>query len=304
MKRSKILRHKFISLFPSWHFVEYVLLRTMMELVNLLPITISTWLSRRMGDAMFLIVVSRRRVAISNLTIAFGDTKTDKEKRKIALESFRHLLTCYMELFRMPKFVKVSDKHVHLKNSEPIDNALARGKGIVLVMTHLGSWEYLSFIAKQKKCPATILGRIIKNPHIYKWVKSLRKIGGLEHRDKNMGIRWIFSELKKNHMVAIAIDQWAGNDGLWVDFFSVPTSTTSLPARMAERTGCALIPVYCLRVASGEYELYVEPEIPFNKDDDNCIENTTKELNRIMERKIRAFPEQWMWTHKRWKGKK
>ena len=274
-----------------------------MALINFFPITISTWISRRIGDALFLILSSRRRVALNNLTIAFGDTKSGPEKTSLALESFRHLMTCYMELFRLPKFVKVSEKHVHLNNSELIDNALARGKGILLVMTHLGSWEYLSFLAKHKKSPAITLGRVIRNPYIYKWVESLRKTGGLRHKNKDMGIRWIFSELKQNHMVGIAIDQWAGNEGLWIDFFSRPTSTTSLPARMAKRTGCALILAYCVRVASGEYEIYVEPEIPVSKDDDDWIENTTKELNHIVERKIRAFPEQWMWMHKRWKSK-
>ena len=304
INRPKFLRRKFTTLFPLWFFTEYLLLRGGMDFVNLFPVRVATWVSRRIGDVTFLILPARRRVARQNLDIVFGDTKTDGEKAKIALENFRHIAVSFMELFRAPKFVKTWEGHVTFERGKDISKALAGKKGLIVVMSHLGSWEYLAFAVRYNNCHTTILGKPIRNPYIYKYVKYLRKTAGLEHRDRDMGVRGVLRELRKNHVMAIAIDQWAGNEGLWVDFFGKTTSTTSLPARLAEKTGAPLIPAYCIRVKSGEYKIYVEPEVVIDANDENWEENTTRELNRRLEERIRTFPEQWLWTHKRWKDKR
>ena len=100
--------------------------------------------------------------------------------------------------------------------------------------------------------------------------------------------------------VAIVIDQWAGREGVWVDFFGRATSTTSLPVRLAKKTGCALIPIYCLRKEIGRYEIQLLPAVPVSDDADWEI-RTTKRLNEILESQIRQYPEQWSWSHRRWK---
>ncbi|MBL7084522.1 MAG: lysophospholipid acyltransferase family protein [Candidatus Omnitrophica bacterium] len=286
------------------HLVEYVLLRVVMGLINFFPISVSTWITRRIGDVMFLLAASRRRVALENLNVAFGNSKSDREKKRLALESFRHFITSFMEFSRIPKFVKDSAQRFRFSGTEHLKQAFARGRGLILVMSHLGPWEYLAFLAYLKRVPSMILGKRIRNPYLYKWVKSLRNMVNLKHTDKDEGVRKVISELRQNHLVGIVIDQWAGNEESWVDFFGVPASTTSLPVRLARKTGCALIPAYCIRVASGKYEIHVYPEVVLREDRDNWAEEVTRELNYLLEQQVRAFPEQWIWTHRRWKGKK
>ncbi|MFH1593863.1 MAG: hypothetical protein ABID09_04125 [Candidatus Omnitrophota bacterium] len=304
-RRIKQFRRKGRTLLAIWNFCEYALLRACMTFVNLFPIDISTFIARGVGTITFFGSPGRRRVAIQNITTAFGDTRSDYEKRRIALESFRHIAVSIMEFFRLPKAVKVAEKNVTIKNGSYLDSAVAKGKGTVIVMSHLGSWEYMAFLTKLKGHAPTILGKVVRNPYVYEWVKSLRQKAGLEHKDRDMGIKWIFKEMRQNRIVGIVIDQWAGNYGEWIDFFGVKTSTTSFPARLAKKTGCALVAAFgCIRVSSGKYEIHLQSEINFNKDDSNWVENTTRELNTLLEREIRAFPEQWMWTHKRWKNKR
>ncbi len=253
---------------------------------------------------MFLILPERRRVALNNLTIAFGNSKSDSEKTKIALESFRNLMTSFMEFFRLPKFVNSSAKHIFFKGAEHFDGAFARGNGVIVALSHLGPWEYLGVFTYLKKYPSAIIGKALRNPYIYRRIRALRETVKLDHIDKDAGLKAVFSKLRQNYGVAIAIDQWAGNEGIWIDFFGTPTSTTSLPARLAKKTGCAIIPMYCIRIASGEYEIHLEPEITFKENENNWVENTTKKLNLLLEQKIRAYPGQWSWTHKRWKNKR
>jgi KDO2-lipid IV(A) lauroyltransferase len=290
--------------FPAWNFIEFTLARMVMFLINLFPIAVSTWIARRIGEAVFLIIPSRRRIALANLRIAFGDSKSDAQRRRIALESYRHLGTCMMEFFRLPGSVEKVSQHVQIKGSEYLDRAFARGKGVVLMMSHLGPWEYLGFLTYIKKYPTIVLGRPIKNPYFYQWVKSLREAVNLVYSDKNLGPRKLLSHLRQNGLVAITIDQWAGSEGLWIDFFNVATSTISLPARLAKRTGSALIPAYCIRTASGRYQIDVLPEVSAAGSGDNWVEEITKKLNHILEEQISSFPEQWVWTHRRWKGKR
>jgi len=301
MGRAKNLRRKFTKAFPAWHVIEYLFVRAAFAFINLFPIRISTSISRRMGDIAFLILPKRKKIALQNITIAFGSSKTTKEKSKIARESFRNLTTCIMEFFRFPKAKKTLEGHYKIRGVEHIDGAVAKKKGVIIAMAHLGPWEYVGFPCYLRKYKGATLGRPVKNPYLYRWIKSLREMMTLEYIDKDAGPKKIFSKLKENYVVGIAIDQWAGNDGMWVDFFGKPTSTTSIPAEFAKRTGCAIVPICCLRVAPGEYEMHAEPEVYVNGDDKDYAMNTTKELNRRLERKIRSFPEQWLWSHKRWK---
>ncbi len=283
---------------------EYALLRSVTELMNLLPITVSTWIVRRIGGVMYFVMPGRRKVAMDNLTIAFGDSKSVAEKKKIALQSFYHLTVSIMEFFRITKFEKVSKENIRLEGTEHFDQAFAKGKGAILIMSHLGPWEYLAFVPHLKKYDCTVLGRSVRNPFVDRWILGLRKSVSVKNTPKVGAAKEILSHLKQNHMIAITTDQWAGNDELWVDFFGRKASTISLPARLAKKTGCALIPTYCFRVAPGRYEIYCHPEIYLKDHEDASIESLTQELNRRLEEQIVAHPEQWLWTHKRWKGKK
>ncbi|MBN2097035.1 MAG: lysophospholipid acyltransferase family protein [Candidatus Omnitrophica bacterium] len=288
----------------TWYYWEFAAVSMLMAGINFFPISVSTWIARRIGGLMFLLLPKRRKLALQNLNIAFRDSKSSGERKKIARESFRHLATCIMEFFRLAKSVEQLKQHVSFSGTESLERAFARGKGVVLVMSHLGPWEYLGFLTYVKKYPTTVLGRPIRNPYFNRWVKSLRRSVNLDYADKTLGPRKLLSYLNQNRLVAITIDQWAGNEGLWIDFFKLPTSTISLPARLAEKTGCALIPAYCIRTGSGRYQIQILPEVAVDSDADNWVERVTRKLNQLLEEQIRLFPEQWVWTHKRWKAGK
>jgi len=116
-------------------------LRGAAELMNLLPIKVSTWIVKRIGDFMFFIMPGRRKVAMDNLTIAFGESKSKAEKKRLALESFYHVTISMMEFFKITKFGKNAEKNIRLKGAEHFDRAFQRGKGAILIMSHLGPWQ-------------------------------------------------------------------------------------------------------------------------------------------------------------------
>ena len=222
---------------------------------------------------------------------------------KMVRASFQNICLSIMELFMIRRIAKQVTSRFRITGNEHLEAAFAAGKGIVLVISHLGSWEYLSFLPYMTQRAWSVIVKKIKNLYVNKTVDHLRRSTSLQPLLKSGSIRKVLQELHANHGVAVLIDQWAGDEGLWLEFFNHETSTTSIPARLAKQTGCALIPAYCLRRPDGRYEILIEEPLPWDSKQEDWEAQITGRLNRILEKKIREYPEQWCWTHRRWKSK-
>ena len=280
---------------------EFLFLKSISMILNGLPMSISAWMVRGIGWWMSLILPARRKIVMDNLTIAYGDSLTLKEKQKLATESFQNLAMSLMELFRIPVLLKDAEDRFRFEGIEHLDAAFKKGNGVIFVVSHLGAWEYLSFLFYLRDYPCSVVVTGTKNPYIYRWIERIRSMTRIKPLYKRNSIRQVMGEIKQNRLVAILIDQWAGSEGLWVDFFSEPASTTSIPGRLALKTGAALVPGYCIRIRPGYYKIVISPEVS-PEQGPRAEEETTLKLNRLLEEEIRIYPEQWSWTHRRWKG--
>lgn len=288
---------------PSGAYVQYLLLRLLDALNRVLPDAVTAWIAAGVGECLFYILPKRRKIALANLDIAYGGSKSDAEKKIIARKSFAHVALSILEFFSIAQFLKHARERVRFSGLEVLDRAFARGKGVILVISHLGSWEYLALLPYLKGYPCSVIGKPTRNPYLYKWIRDLRSQSGLVHIDKNEAAKKSLGELRKNHLVAILIDQWAGDEGIISEFFGVLSSSTSIPARFARKTGSALVPAYCVRLARGRYEIQIKPEIVITGEETGDWEKrTTDALNRQLEDQIQRYPEQWTWGHRRWKN--
>lgn len=284
------------------HLAEYAAVKALAMAVNLLPIHGMTVLMRTVAAILFALFPSRRRTVIQNLDMAYGDALSPGEKKAIAKECYENVLIATAELARLPKVRNDARSRFELEGLSDFEAGFAKGKGIICVIAHFGSWEYTSFLAYLTGHPATVLVRPVKNPYIFRWIQSLRKCTSLSPVDRRRTLRMLMGELRQNHIVAVLVDQWSGHRGLWLDFFGRPTSTTSLPARLAKKTGAALLPVLCVRTRPGHYKIFVRPEISLAAGE-GWEKETTLEINRWLEKEIRLRPGQWIWSHRRWKDK-
>jgi len=266
-----------------------------------LPIEVSTWMARRAGDVAYLIWTKRRRIAFSNLRRVFADSISARKKRSIVHESFRHAAVSFMELFMLQKIKKEAHSRFTLTGMEHLQTALTKGRGVILVISHLGVWEYLSFLLYLTHTKGSVVVKELKNTYFDQEIDHLRRETGSVPIAKKHSIKTVLSGLRDNQIVAILIDQWAGKEGIWVDFFGSPTSTTSIPARLAKKTGCALIPAYCLRRSPGKYQIQIHPPLNVHPEEERWERQWTSKLNQLLEAQIRSYPEQWLWGHRRWK---
>ncbi len=282
--------------------IEYIFIRLLVSLVNAFPIPVSYFLTQGLGRLIFYFLKKRRKITRQNLDRAYASRLTPAEKDKIAMGSFQSMTTSIFEFFRTPQILKQAGQMFEFTGTEHLDKAFARGRGVILVISHTGSWEYLSFLPNLRKYPCAVVTKTFKNPYLYRHIKYLREITSLKNIDKKNAAKSILAELKKNHLVAILIDQWAGIEGVWGPFFGEGTSSTNIPARLALRNGAALVPAYCLRKAPGRYEIRIEPEVLFEETKENPELEMTNRLNLLLEKQILRLPEQWAWGHSRWKG--
>lgn len=272
-------------------------------LANLFPIGLSAWIARRVADLSYLLLRDRRKVALENINRAFGNSITDERKKQIARAAFQSAALSMMELFIVKKIAKDAAERFVLLGNDALEEAFKKKKGVVLVIAHIGSWEYLSFLPYRTGRNWSVVVKDIKNPYVNRKIDTLRRVMKVTPIPKDGSIRRVLKALKNGDGVAILIDQWAGDEGLWIDFFGTPTSTTSIPARLAERTGCALIPAFCLRKSPGRYEIHLEKAYEYDPSTYGWEVRITRELNRLLEEQIRRHPEQWLWGHRRWKEK-
>lgn len=285
------------------YLLEFYAVQALVAILELVPLSLSGWMVKRVADVFFLCSPRRRAIVADNLTIAYGESLTPREKKTIARHSVENQALSILELFIIKKIKKGAASRFTMLGRQYFDQALAAGKGIVFVASHLGSWEYIGFPGYLMRFPHSVIVKKVKNPYLDKIIDGLRREADTVPIPKEASaLRQTLAELRQNHGVAIIIDQWAGDEGLWIDFFGKATSTTSLPARLANKTGCALVPIYCLRKKIGQYEIHMLPAVPVPEGPAGEA-STTKRLNEILESQIRKYPDQWSWSHRRWKPK-
>ncbi len=281
--------------------VQFYVVQALMIVLRMLPFSLSGWIMKRVADLFFCCASKRRNIALDNLTIAYGDTLSAGQKRTIARRSFESQALSMLELLVIRKMRKNAARRFSMTGLQHFNEAAARGNGVIFVASHVGSWEYIGFPGYLTQYPHAIIVKRLKNPYLNTMIDALRReIDTLPIRKEANALRITLAELRQNHGVAIVMDQWAGAEGLWVDFFGRATSTTSLPARLAKKTGAALIPIYCVRKQIGQYEIRLLPEVPL-PDEPEWNVRTTKRLNDILASQIRQCPEQWSWNHRRWR---
>ncbi|MSR77491.1 MAG: hypothetical protein EXS63_04625 [Candidatus Omnitrophica bacterium] len=283
--------------------LEYRLAQIIAFLLNSMPVGLSSKIVCLLSRLAGLVLPSRKKIALVNLDRVFGSSLTQLQKEKILGAAFESMSLAMLELFIVRKIKKNARSHFKLTGNEHLEKAFAEGKGVILVISHLGSWEYLAFLPYLTGHPWSVIVKDVKNPYLNQTIDQLRREMTVTPIPKVDSIKAVMKELRANHGVAILIDQWAGGEGIWTNFFDQPTSTTSIPARLAHKTGAALVPACCLRTSTGQYEIQIEPTVPFDPAKDDWEISMTEQLNQLLEEKIRRHPDQWIWNHRRWKSK-
>lgn len=270
----------------------------------LLPLHTAQRFGRMVGTIAYHLAASRRRIAIDNLCHAFPE-KSKQEIETIAKGSFRNYGIAMMEFLWFPN---LTDEHcarlVKVNNAEILKKGFLRGKGMVMLSGHFGNWELVAFgVALLCKLPFSIIVQTQSNMLVDKVINEHRCLRGNKVIPKGMSVREIIKTLHNGGIIAIAPDQSGTMEGAFVDFFGRRVATHQGPAVFALRTGAPLQIGFMMRQSDWSYNVLLE-EIQTDDiaefTDDHVLE-LTRRHTALLEQYIRAYPDHWLWMHRRWK---
>jgi KDO2-lipid IV(A) lauroyltransferase len=261
--------------------------------------------------AVFILVYhfdeKNRLITFHNLIRSFPE-KTLPEITRIAKNVYLNLGTVAAEFFEIPSLTKenMSD-WVKFEGLENYTKALSKRKGILFYTGHFGNWELLAACFGLLNIQANIIYRALDNPILEDFVAWFRTHTGHKVIPKGGAARKIIKLLKKNESIGILIDQnvdW--QEGVFVNFFGRPASTTTGLAALALQTEAPVVPVFIVRSEDEKYKIIIYEEVEITKTDDyeaDLFENTQR-FTGIIEDIVRKYPDQYFWLHQRWKTKK
>jgi lipopolysaccharide heptosyltransferase II len=284
-------------------FVVYLLYRAGSAIAALLPLPFLFAAGQVLGFCAWLVSGKYRRLAQRNVAIAFADEKSPRELRSLVRRHFQRLganLLCSAKLMRMSPD-KILQR-VKIENIESMASRFRAGVPVVLVLSHLGTWELFAqlmpkFVGFVRN--ASVYQKL-GNRFIDEHVRRTRSQTGLELFDRQSGFDPVIELLRSGGGVGVLSDQHAGDHGIWTPFFGKLASTSPLPALLAKRTRAALIAAGVYTTGPARWRMVFTERFDSPKED-GSVAALTSRINEVIEKQIRVAPEDWFWVHDRWK---
>jgi KDO2-lipid IV(A) lauroyltransferase len=262
-----------------------------------LPLSWVARVGRGLGALAHVFLSGRRRTVMRNLRIAFAGEKTSQELSALTSEVFRRSGANLLSSLRT---VKLKDAQlttvVDLCDEAIFHEAVARGRGVVMVLAHMGNWEALAQWFPRLLPPgvagATVY-RPLNNPIMNRRVATTRRRRGVSLFSKDDNPLGMASFLRRGGVLGVLSDQRAGSIGELVPFFGRLTSCTPIPAILARRTGAAVVGISLRTVATGRWELRFHALTEASP--------STVNVMGLVERMMRVSPADVFWLQERWK---
>ena len=284
--------------------VEYIVFQWLGFIIRLLPIGLVHRTGFALARAAYPLLKSRREVALRNLRNAFPEMEKQEQDR-IAYQSFQHISAAFAELLWLKNFTKEGIKQrVSIDNLDLLEQLLERKKGIVLLTAHFGSWELaVQAVAVSTTTPVSAIAKEQSNVRVDRLINQWRELFGVKVVLMGVGVREILRALHHGGIIALVADQSAPKESVAVEFFGRQVPTFQGPAVFSLKTGAPIVLGCAVRQQDGNYKMHlvhVPSDDLVSSSDENILELTRRQV-RMTEEIIRQYPEQWMWTHKRWK---
>jgi KDO2-lipid IV(A) lauroyltransferase len=277
-----------------------------MEVVFFLFRILPQWMievfSRPLGNVVFIAHQRRRRLALGNLRRALGNELSDDEIRAVARRNFIHVARVAFEIARFPLFWGKMEQVVRVDDDSSLAQAVQRGKGVLLLVSHLGNWAFGAARVVAGGYPMVMVVRRPSNRLARSITERIGERMGIEMVARQRGMRGILRALRKGKVVLVALDQHTKENSVVVDFFGRPASTSTVLAVLSLKHGIPVVPAFVWR--EGKYYRGVyPPEVPISRTGDleRDIRENTQTFTRMIEEQVRAHPDQWLWMHRRWR---
>ena len=282
------------------YFIQYVLILILFSIFKIVGIKLSLIISssifRLLGP-----VIKKNKISKQNLSYVFKNISNQSKESIIRSmwKNYGKIFAEYMFIkdFRQnPKF----SKNIKLENNEILNEVKSKSEPVIFVSGHFNNFELMAMSIEKFGINLAAVYRPLNNYFLNPIMVNIRKkyICRNQIQKGISGTKNLLKSYKNGSSIAIMIDQRV-SEGIKSDFFEKKALTTTIPAQFVKKFNCKIIPVYIERLENNDFKIKFNKPLIFNQDE--SIEQITSKLNQNLEKMILKNPDQWIWTHNRWR---
>ena len=281
------------------YFFEFLIITFLFSIFKVLGIKISSYIGGKIGNIIGPLFRSKKLIK-SNIANAMPNI-SENEVEKIIKKMWNNYGRILSEYIFIKKFRNTNlEENLLVEGSEVLKAIKQDQKPVIFISGHFDNFELMAMHIEKSGIKLSAIYRPLNNLFINKIMEKIRKNYICKNQIKKgaAGIRELLTMFKNGNSIALMIDQRV-SEGIESNFFGQKALTTTIPAQFVKRFNCRVVPIYIERISGIKFKIKINSPIEFSQEKN--IKNITDELNSYLEKMILQKPDQWIWTHNRWK---
>jgi len=281
------------------YFFEFIFIITFFFIFKIIGYKNSSNLGSIIGKKIGPIFRSNNKI-LENLNKCNVGT-SNEERQNIIKNMWGNYGRILSEYIYLKEFKKNNlNQFIEIEGLEYLNEIKKNNKQAIFVSGHFNNFELMAMEIEKAGINLAALYRPLNNPFLNIIMENIRKkhICKTQIKKGKKGTRDLLKLFKENFSIALMIDQRV-SEGISVNFFNRKAKTTTIPAQFIKKYECEIIPVYIERIQNFNFKLHFKKPVQFNNQ--FSIEEITLKLNQTLEKMILKNPDQWIWSHDRWK---
>jgi lauroyl/myristoyl acyltransferase len=254
-------------------------------------------LARRAGALLYAFSPKLRHILLHNFSYVLGPEASEEQVEAVARRACINIVKGHYDLFRLSRLsINEIREMTQVQGMEYMEEALARGKGVVLISAHMGNMDILGQVPLAYGVPFIAPVQHVQPERLFQYTLSLRRSHGMRLIPADGPLMQLVRALKRGEIVGLPCDRGIADNTRMVRFFGSPAPLPDGPIRLALRTGASLVAAFGLRLEDDTFRVQVEPPVELRRTGDleADVEKGMELTVRILERYISLHPEQWL----------
>jgi KDO2-lipid IV(A) lauroyltransferase len=287
--------------------LTFIFVPPLIVCIQLMPLSWVYLLGRGLARIADIFPGRRKKIALANLRLVFGQRKSEEELAAIYKQCLTRTLTSFLEAMKFVNLPPIVAKGlIEIEGKENLNAALNRGKGIVIAGLHLGNFPLLAAKLALEGYPIAVIVKKPRNRYIaglYTRIMDKIGVGFIDGGERKLAAQQSLRQLRRGGIVYIVIDQNPPYPDIMVDFFGYSVPSFKGPVVLALRTGAAILPGFIVYRNGWQQRLFIEKPftLEITEDQERDVAHNLARLMKLTEGYIEQYPEQWWWWHRRWK---
>jgi len=284
------------------YFIQFIIVLSLFATFRIIGLQSASFMGSCLAKILGPLFRSKKIIE-KNLKICFK--KIDqKEIKKISLGMWENIGRTFSEYVFLKNFQKNHNNLIKLSGTEYLDEIKNSNKPVVFVSGHFSNFELLGTKLNRYGIRLAAMYRPLNNFFLNPIMEYLRLkyICPIMIKKGRSNIRELLNKIKNGYSIALMVDQRT-SEGKKIEFFNCPALTTTIPAQISLKYNYKVVPLYIERLSDSNFEMTVYKPFEYKKSDnyEKDSYNLTLEINKQLEKMILKKPEQWLWSHNRWK---